>query len=426
MPSNVRRVLSRVVLTASLLSLAAACSEAPAVGSLQLELLSPPGDNPLLGAAFVRLQIDDRPAETWPVQPLQPIDVGLHVDADGRAHQLGLEGLDADGSVTSRGLSAPVVFTPGADVVLSIVARPVGRFSLTRMPLWTPRVDFALVSTPDTVWAIGGTVGVEATAGTERIDPWLTEVEPGPELPEARTGPVAAVGSDGTVLVLGDQPSILALAPGSETWTSVGTAQLGARGAIVSTGDDTWLAIDASQTFEVTWNGELAGVQPGPSLSHPRERPVAVRAGDAVLVLGGTETLGEWLGGPSLSRAAESGAAALALGPTVLVVAGASILEARPDGTISEHGPLSEPRAHASIDILVDGRVIVAGGADAAAGTADILGLDAEGWRVVQSVSLTTGRMRHRSARLPDGTVMLMGGLGLTGGFVSLGDVFVP
>ncbi len=398
------------------------CAEPIPPGSLQLEILTPPGEDPLGGVAFVRLRVDGGAEQTWPVEPGVPIDVGFHAEADSKLHQLFLEGLDADEVVVSKGTSPPVRFEPGGDIFMRVVARPVGRFSLTRNSLLRARVDFAMALSGDAVWVIGGQVGGETTAATERIDAWLTEVEPGPELPAPRQGHVALT-VDERVLVVGDGEDVLAL--DGDAWRVVGHGP-DERHLAVTDGPSGPVVVGAESWWMLNWDGEAATLEHGGAIA-PRGKPVAVPLGDHVFVFGGGAQLGEVIGLGLVWGAPVQGGAAISTGDAALVLAGDRVLRVTAQRDVSEVALLAAPRAFGTLDRLADGRVIAIGGAEAAAGTAELLFEQDDGsWLLGATIALNAARMRHLSVVLPGGNVMVVGGVGPSGGFVTPGDVFVP
>lgn len=429
-----------------LLAVGAGCASEP-LGALRVEILSPVGSDPLLAASYVRLSMTPNgDAEVWPIRPGAPIDVGFHVDADGSSQQLVVEGLDEELNVLARGTSPPVDLEPGVDLVFRVVTRPVRAFSFARHPLDVGRLDFAVADAGDRgLWVVGGTSGGELTVACERIDPWLTEVEPGPDLPTGRRAPALLVASDGALLVAGGGGSggagVAVLSGPGSTWVEQVPAgsMLPAlsHSASALTGPDEWVLAGgtgpdgaASDTVNrLSWDGAHVVVESEASLGVPRARPTATVLGDRVLVAGGTEQgpMAEWLDGAPVDGDVRARHAAVAVGSEILLVGGLGLTITAVDASGARSvGELSRQRLDATASALADGSVLVIGGTGhpQAPNTAEILIRAGAAWTVHGTLSLSVSRSSHRAVLLPDGGVLAIGGVDSSGGFVVHGDVY--
>lgn len=445
MAANIPRMLTHPFRAAAAVVVALmfiGCHGAPeTVGAVRLEILTPPDYFAFAGASFLRLTVDDASTgQEFEISPDAGIDVGLHLAADGAEHRVRIEGLDQNRIPIARGEAPPVRFEAGAEVVMRLVARPIGQFTLALTPLSEGRVDFALATVAGQgAYVIGGQAGGKAMSSVERIDLWTTQGIDAPSLPQPRRAPSALVTDDGTVLIVGgDAEAVVALSQGAESWTTLPSTGPSTRHpAVVAVGADTWLLLGgeigdlgaSDQTWTARWLGHDLKITAGAPLGQPLSRPVATRVGDHVFIGGASGALGEWLDGTQVAGPSLVGHAQVAVSDSVVLLAGGDDTRLRTvsrEGGVVEHGELSLLRRFASADVSKDGRVIVIGGHDTASLSADIVALKDGTWTRVRTVLLTVRRARHLTTWLPGEALLAIGGVDHNGALVPRGDVFLP
>lgn len=163
-------------------------------------------------------------------------------------------------------------------------------------------------------------------------------------------------------------------------------------------------ALDSTSVF----NPSDSSLLPGPTLAVPRTGVAVARLADGiVLVAGGMSDPGN---------------------PNTIL--GSTDLLSLADNTRSDGPALAAARAHASVTVLSDGRVLVAGGLGAG-GTAraDAEVLTSDGSTRITSGSMSRARAFHAATLLPGGNVLLVGGIAPGLGDVAVhatGEVYVP
>jgi hypothetical protein len=276
----------------------------------------------------------------------------------------------------------------------------------------------------------------------------------------ARTDPVVVPLSDGTVLLAGGadaaSPSAELFSPGSATFTPATQMALNlAReraevvvvpgiGALVTGGvDPGGQPVATAELFDDVRRQFLS--QPDDSRLDARvgHRAVLLADGHTVLISGGQSQTSKALAstvfvkvqpgdvvvvsaGPSLSTARYQHAAVVAVGVPVMI--GGYALDGTPLSSIEQLQPadmtqpasftpvasLRFPRAEATASLLLDGTILVVGGAGDANGTPR---RDAELYnpitRTTTVFELAVARRGHTATVLSDGRVLVAGGIGL-------------
>jgi hypothetical protein len=277
-------------------------------------------------------------------------------------------------------------------------------------PMHAARSAHAAVALPDgRVLASGGASDGGGLTSAELFDPATSAWTATPPMSSGHARHTATLLTDGRVLVVGG---------------------LGAISAV---------AVDVFTPKTGLWTQ-------GPPLSTPRaEHSATLLAGGLVLVAGGSDGKvalwssllfhpqeKQWLEGPSLNVPRRSHTDTLLPGGSVLLVGGASPLDA-PDISPPEKGiaerfdpaqnswTLTAPglafRSRHTATLLADGRVLVAGGIDAAAvnvgsiiplASADLYDPIADTW--VAAAPMNAPHSAHTATLLPSGRVLVVGG----------------
>jgi N-acetylneuraminic acid mutarotase len=323
-------------------------------------------------------------------------DVGLKCEADAKGVELSKETL-----AMLRPSRTPVYLgVAGIAVLVALVV-----FGLTRggsnsetptaalpaVGTWTAVPDLvnirgtttAVVLKDGKALAAGGGVGQQAVAAAELFDPVAGVWQNTGSMNQARRGHQAVLLGDGRVLVAGGiaEGELLASAeiydPGTAKWTTTGAMSVPRLGS----------------TLTLLTNGN-------------------------VLVTGGT----------AADTASGSGG-----GQTIRPDATAEIFNVAAGKWTKTAGSMSTPRFEHTATALDDGRVLIAGGqgapiagASAALATTEIYDPAVDSFR--KSNDMGDARFNHTALKLPDRTVMVIGGAGGTNGDTSLStaEVFNP
>jgi hypothetical protein len=290
-----------------------------------------------------------------------------------------------------------------------------GLIHATREPVWTvtgsmvePRVGHTATLLPDgRVLAVGGGQfnGFFDLASAELYDPITGAWSATGTMAEVRWGHTATLLPDGTVLVAGGEISgnspALASAelydPRSGTWSSAGTmiearrghtATLLPSGRVLVAGG--YNANDALASAELYDPATASWTATGAMLTGHVVHTATLLQDGKVLVAGGVDGIG-------------------------VALASAELYDPE-TGSWSPTGALSGARGAQTATLLHDGRVLVAGGVfgsqpffDALA-TAEVYDPAAGVWSA--AASMHTDRQYHTATLLPDGTVLVTGGLG--------------
>ncbi len=323
-------------------------------------------------------------------------DVGLKCEADAKGVELSKETL-----AMLRPSRTPVYLgVAGIAVLLALIV-----FGLTRsgeegetptsalpaVGTWTASPDLvsirgtttAVVLKEGKALAIGGGVGIQAVAAVEVFDPASGVWQATTPMNQARRGHQAVLLGDGKVLVAGGinegelLSSVEIFDPGASRWTTVAPMSVPRLGS----------------TLTLLTNGN-------------------------VLVTGGT------------SAETASGAGG---GQTIRPDASAEVYNVAANRWTKTSGALSTPRFEHTATALDDGRVLIAGGQGppisgvaAALATTEIYDPAVDSFR--KSNDMSDARFNHTALKLPDRTVMVIGGAGGQNGDVSLStaEVFNP
>ena len=275
---------------------------------------------------------------------------------------------------------------------------------------WRPAPDLTAVRGPTVavtlrdgrVLAVGGGIGSIPLAGAEVYDPGRGTWSRTADLHEARRGHAAVVLGDGRVLVAGGLAGDQVLSsaeiyqPSTGTWTDAGPMREGRFSAVMTALDDGRVliaggtgadgrALSSAELFDPrtsTWNSVI------PGMTTARTGAAAVRLNDGrVLVTGGADVGGS--------------------GSTVL--ASAELFD--PAGNVfTRTGAMRDARQDLTATRLLDGKVLVAGGATDTASLAS-----AEIFDPARGTWTATGAMRdsrrlHGAVLLHDGMVLVSAG----------------
>jgi hypothetical protein len=305
-----------------------------------------------------------------------------------------------------------VLLTGGDDASAELFSPGSSTFApATQMALNVPRQRAEVVAVPDVGALVTGGVDAAGTpiAEAELFDETLRQFSPLPEDQrlDARVGHRAVLLGDGrTVLVSGGQ-------------------------------SQTASALSSTVFVKVQTGGVAPVVSAGPPLATPRHDHAAVVAVGVPLVIGGYAADGTPLSSieqlqpadatspaafvpvASLSFPRAEATASLLLDGSILVVGGAGDAAGtpRPDAELYNPVtrttmvyPLAVARRGHTATVLPDGRVLVAGGVDRDGNPVASVELFASGVGFVSERPLGTPRAHHVAVPLCDGTVLVVGG----------------
>lgn len=323
-------------------------------------------------------------------------DVGLKCEADAKGVELSKETL-----AMLRPSRTPIYLgVAGLAVLLALIAYGLTRggdetetptASLPAVGTWTASPDLvsirgttaAVVLKDGRALAIGGGVGIQAVAAVEVFDPASGVWQATTPMNQARRGHQAVVLGDGKVLVAGGinegelLSSVEIFDPGTSSWTTMAPLSVPRLGS----------------TLTLLTNGN-------------------------VLVTGGT------------SAETASGAGG---GQTIRPDATAEVYNVAANRWTTTSGAMSSPRFEHTATALDDGRVLIVGGQGppisgvaAALATTEIYDPAVDSFR--KSNDMSDARFNHTALKMPDRTVMVVGGAGGQNGDVSLStaEVFNP
>ena len=305
----------------------------------------------------------------------------------------------------------------------------------------------------------------------EAWDPATGTFEPAGSLIAIRARHTMTTLEDGRVLVVGgpggpESEGFTAAAelwdPASETFTPAGVLATGRAMHTATLLDDGRVLViggtdgNGAVAAAEAWDPATGTFQPAGSLGQARASHTATLLSDGrVLVTGGwdwatepalasseiwdpaTETFAPT---SSLLQPRESHTATLLDDGQVLIVAGRSRSSADQAGATAERwdpvsesfrpaGTLAEARLMHSANLLPDGRVLVVGGLDPA--TEETMIATAEIWDPSTTTfgpagTLTGGTFGHTATLLPDGRVLIVGSLYEDEDFVSMAEIWEP
>lgn len=394
------------------------------------------------------------------IEDVRSIEIGDGASVDiadfpATTRQLAVELLGDGGAVRAFGRTAPLELDAlgDGDVIPIFMAPPDDGCPVNDMAEARDRP--LVIAAGDGALVLGGHGVDEPLATAEWYDPATGRFEP-IETPQAYTtsrhgavGVAAAALPDGRiVLVGGDRPIYVVFDPVTRTFSATpgGLFEVRAHHAAVAIDDHRVLVVGgcglldqltseclAASTRATTFVLDVdTGPVDGPELALERIRPGAfLEAPDRVIIVGGHDEAGVAIDaeridpneGPTGTGTPIAGAggagAVLASGSVVAAFAGegataggvVSVLvpgvdEARAQGTIA-------PRSGPTLTALEDGEVLIVGGRDDVPVARYRPGSGTVVPAAVNPVDLAGnpfGRAGHGAARLPDGTVLVVGG----------------
>ncbi|MGD0861868.1 MAG: kelch repeat-containing protein [Candidatus Limnocylindrales bacterium] len=313
---------------------------------------------------------------------------------------------------------APATETPSATPTATPVPTALARYGsgtwspLPPMPVspWDPGVA---VLADGRMLVIGGSSGPSssaALASVEIFDPRLDKWAAARPMLQARAYPATAVLPDGSVLVVGGSRDGLPLAsaeryiPGTASWVSAGT-----------------MNVPRTHTTATVLRDGRVLVAGGGSEGSPSYRSTAA----AEIYDPAT---GTWTPTAPMAHARALHTATLLPDGEVLVAGGATVYQGT-RGTVTASAEIFDPasatwhaapsmsvaRYHYSAVTLSDGRVLVAGGwnltsnSDQSLASSEIYDPVLNAWTATGSMA--TGRARGSMTTLPDGRVLIVGGV---------------
>jgi hypothetical protein len=362
--------------------------------------------------------------------PPTTTEVAVHGVPFGANTTFTLEGTSTSGDIIARGSTCPVDFeAPGAGGALraSLYFSPTNTFAATAGEPLSERVDpLALTLPTGDILLSGGRVGGEVVAGSEVFSvPSSRFVASDSTLNQARAGAEVVQVSNGVVLVVGGQAGDGSAIADAEIlrydtglYTSFSAGALGHRtghralrlpddSVLITGGSDHDGGAPMGSTVFVRLQGDgSATASPGVDLIEPRRKHAAVVASGIPIVIGGYGTSGTALSSMEALRPQTA---------------------AGDVPSFSTLAQLRTARAEATATLLLDGTILVVGGAADAAGTPLP---DAEVFnpitRLTQVYPLANARRGHSATPLPDGRVLVIGGFGPDGAPLASVELFIP
>lgn len=242
-----------------------------------------------------------------------------------------------------------------------------------------------------------------------------------PDLPSVRGTTTAALLADGRALVSGGGVGTIALAaaelydPKTNGWTATGALNQARRGhQAVVLRDGRVLVAGGIAEGSLLASAELFDPVAG---TWSRTAPMAMpRLGHSLTLLSDGRVLAA--GGTALESGAEAGG-----GQTIRPEASAEIYDPK-SGRWAPGGAMASPRFEHTATSLGNGRVLITGGLGPGDGRVRPLAstelYDPAANAFVGSTDLSEARSNHAAALLPDGSVLIVGGVGGANGDVSL------
>jgi hypothetical protein len=448
----VRRFVASVVVLAAV----AGCSRSPEL-ALAIRL---PADRRLL-AGVARLDLNatrDGRVLAQSSFPGTANFVSLNGVSHGPRTVLTLDGVDSASDVIARGRTCPIDFEQSGTIAPLYFA-PTNFFAPTAGPPEVVRNDPVVVPLADgTVLLAGGDGGQGPSSelfspGTSTFAPSTqvalniprerAEVVTVPDVGALVTGGVDATGTPIAQAELFDETlgqfSLQPEDPRIDARVGHRAVLLGdGRTVLVSGGQSPTASALSSTVFVKPQTGGVAPlVSAGPPLATPRHDHAAVVAVGVPLVIGGYATDGTPLSSieqlqpaagttpaqfvpvASLSFPRAEATASLLLDGSILVVGGAGDASGTPRSDAELYNPVTRTtmvyplavarRGHTAT-VLPDGRVLVAGGVDKDGNPVASVELFASGVGFVSERMLGTPRAHHAAVPLCDGTVLVVGG----------------
>jgi hypothetical protein len=427
------------------------------VGTLQIDVATTPGSTLKDDVQSLRVTVTD--PET--VVVVDKVDGGFAVDlevtAEGITGYVEVEGFDAEGEAIAFGRSGPL---PIAAIDARITIYLGAPLSLEAAPvaLEPARTDMGV--TPlgyGVLYAGGSEAGGAASNALSIYNVYDHELQEGVDMPGPRIAPAAMAGSQGRVFVFGGRDGDGAdtadlfyfdtnVAPAG-AWADLPSddalARSGAQAAPVGgnqfliTGDPV-AAVDG-----LVGRAEAVDSAPGPLTGTVTSVLVAdvintLFAGDGAGVTGATLfTLGQFVtldGAPAEISRTEHGAAPLANGDIVIIAgrtltglpASAVRYQVRTREFTVVDDLLVTPRTGAAVAASLD-YLIVAGGRDAGDNLlGDVEVIDAETLERVAVLPLLVPRTGASAEALPNGQILIAGGIDAAGAPVGTLELFTP
>ncbi len=465
-PRARRRAAIRAALVAAALS-ALGCEQR---GTIAIELATAPDSTLLDQVTSARLRLSEPPAIAEAIRTEDGLSLALDVAAEGQAGAVTFEGFDADGDLIAYGHSGRLIAN-AVDATLTIyVAAPLSLAPAPNAPD-PPRSDAALVPLSYGAMLAGGRTAT-GTAATEieRYSVYQHRFEPVADLTGGRIAPAAATGVRDNIYLFGgidsagvDTDTLARVVPsgGGAAVIDIAAADSGlarSGAAMAALGGDRFavtgnpaVLIDNSSTGARRYADApaLAGTATSTVIAGQRYTVFAGAGNGASGAIVLTDERFSELpptpvdGAPAgLARTAHS-AAALPDG-NVLVVAGrvtqadggdalaSAGLRVWPDlGRVENVLRLATPRADAAA-AATDAYLVVAGGVDAdgaLVADAEIFALPGPGqpdFTAVATVPMVAARSGAQAAPLPNGQVLIVGGVDADGAPVVQAELFTP
>ena len=351
-------------------------------------------------------------------------------------------------------------------------------------PAWTAtgdmieaRFDHTATSLPDgTVLVAGGFAFIgdspdSVRASAELYDPSSGSWTATGDMLGGHGGHTATLLPDGTVLVAGGGIGTLTSAelydPSNGTWTAAGD-MLGGHGGHIATllpdgtvlvaggYDGTGNLVTSAELYDPsngTWTatGNMIEVRADPTITVLRDGTVLVAGGYTIdssgnfAVLASVElydpSSGTWTATGSMAETHYVGTATLLPGGTVLVAGGytsdssgnVAIVLASAElydpgsGTWTATGNMNGGRAENTATLLPGGTVLVAGGNSGSSGSATLASAELYDtgnatWTAIGNMD--GGRIGHTATLLPDGTVLVAGGVSSSGSALAFAELY--
>ncbi|MEO8845625.1 MAG: hypothetical protein ABI591_04310 [Kofleriaceae bacterium] len=416
------------------------------VGTVDVTLAVSPGSTLLDGVETVRLTLTNPPqVATSQRSPTGGFAIDLELDATGATGSLIVDGLAANGTTIATGATPPFPFGGIAANIVVFLAAP-DSISTALVTLDPPRTQLAGVPVSYGAVYIGGALGDGTpSAATAIYNAFDHAFQVGVVLPEAKSAVALAVGTSGNyVYVFGGTDATGAPSETVQRFdTSVAPAgaitDFGAFAGFARTGQTalsignenilvsgTPAAVLSGTARTVTARGDLAGLPPSAA-----ELTASDGVGTAIFAgaTGVTRYRNDAFDALDVAAAARDGAVVVALtAGKVGVVCGAGDL-VRIDaatGTADTFPIPSAPRTGCAV-AATPRHLVIAGGTNAGgdlATTAEIY--DTGTLALIATQPLAVPRTGATATALPNGQVLIAGGVDATGAPVGTLELFTP
>jgi Galactose oxidase, central domain len=389
------------------------CSSGPANIDVVLHVAA--GQLPLAEADQVTFSLENASGGTLAIHRAAPGTLSLRLDpvGAGRGYRARLEGT-FQGDVVAAGLSCPFDVAAGAPAPsVPLYLGQVGRFAVTGSPA-VARQGAVAFPFGGAALVAGGSDGTNPLASTESYAPGNGQFAGGPDLGVPHLGAAWAPLGDGSPLVIGGTslfPTVEALSDGK--WTALPTlVPVGLTDtAAAALGDGSVLAcggrVGGGDPVDAAWiiGGAGGALSPQSPLNRARAGHTLTQSADAqsaaLFVIGGVDVSGP--------------------------VADVEIYDPVTSSFAAYGALLATPRSAHTATRLPSGRILVAGGLDAAgAPLASAEVLDPVARRFLTAEPLTTARGAASATLLPSGRVLVAGGTGADGAPTGSVEIFDP